>query len=652
MFLKTLVKGSEARSCVKHLRNVRFVSSSSRQLALNKRGLLRNQLTNTALKALSSASISYKYRGYVTKITTHPSKNDRSKDPRWEGVNMERYADDFDVLIIGGGPAGLSAAIKLGQLFQETGEEKRICVIEKAADCGQHTLSGAVIEPSALNELFPEWKSLEGDARPPLNTEVKDDIFTILTETGSMRLPTHLIPFFPLENHGNYVVRLGNFVKWLSEQAEALGVEIYTGTAAAEVLYHEDGSVKGIATTDMGIRKDGSPKDSFERGMEIHSSITMFAEGCHGHLGKELMKTYDLREGKCPQSYGIGIKELWEIDPEKHSPGKVEHTIGWPLESNTYGGSFLYHLDEGPLVATGFVVGLDYQNTYLSPFQEFQRWKTHPHIRKTLEGGTRIGYGARALNEGGFQSIPKLVFPGGLMIGCEAGFLNVPKIKGTHNAMKSGMIAAETLHNFLTKDNAGGVALESGAIRLDAFDRNIKESSIYKELHAVRNIRPAFNTGLGLYGGMLYMGLVHYLFRGKEPWTLQHHVPDHKMLKPAAECKEIKYPKPDNKISFDILSSVSLSGTNHDHNQPPHLTLKDDSIPENLNYKIYQGPEQRFCPAGVYEYVDDDSSEVGKRLQINAQNCVHCKTCDIKDYSQNIDWVVPESGGGPSYNGM
>lgn len=452
-----------------------------------------------------------------------------------------------------------------------------------------------------------------------------------------------------MHNHGNYIVRLGNFVRWLGEQAEALGVEIYPGYAASEVLYHEDGSVKGIATNDVGIHKDGSPKAMFERGMELHAKVTMFGEGCHGHLAKNMYKKFNLRENCDPQTYAIGLKELWEIAPEKHRPGRVEHTVGWPLDKDTYGGSFLYHLEEDtPLVAVGFVVGLDYSNPYVYPFKEFQRFKLHPSVRPTFEGGKRIAYGARALNEGGFQCIPKLAFPGGLLVGCSPGFMNVPKIKGTHTAMKSGMLAAECAFEALTDENFSS---PTEGLLIDSYEPRMRESWIWKELQSVRNIRPSFHSPLGLYGTMLYTGIFYYILRGKEPWTLRNSKPDAEHLKPAKECTPIEYPKPDGEVTFDLLSSVALSGTNHEGDQPAHLTLMDDSVPVNRNLAIYDGPEQRFCPAGVYEYVPNEDGD-GMRLQINAQNCVHCKTCDIKDPSQNINWVVPEGGGGPAYNGM
>jgi len=575
-------------------------------------------------------------------ITTHYTIHPRENDKRWTDIDMERVADESDVLIVGGGPAGMTTAIKLKQLVKQHGMDLSVTLVEKASEIGGHTLSGACIETSALEELFPDWK----DREAPLHTPVVKDKMGVLTETRYIPVP--MFKGLPMYNHGNYLVRLGNFVKWLGEQAEELEVDVYPGIAASEILYHEDGSVKGIATSDVGIGKDGAPKDTFERGMELHAKVTVFAEGCHGHLAKQIFKQFNLRENACEQTYGIGIKELWEIDPSKHEPGLVLHTAGWPLPSDTYGGSFLYHLDEGPLVSCGFVIGLDYNNPYMSPFQEFQRWKSHPSIKPTFEGGTRIAYGARALNEGGYQSLPKLSFPGGCVIGCSAGFMNVPKIKGTHGAMKSGILAAESIFEAVTDEKNQDVTT---GLNPDSYDKRFEESSLRKELYACRNIRPSFESPLRLYGTMLYTGLFYWLGGGREPWTFKHKGLDSEKLKPAAECTPIEYPKPDGKITFDLLSSVALSGTNHDGDQPAHLTLKNDNIPKDRNFAIYDGPEQRFCPAGVYEYVEDEE-DGGKRLQINAQNCVHCKTCDIKDPSQNINWVVPESGGGPAYNGM
>ena len=544
---------------------------------------------------------------------------------------MERESMEFDVVVVGGGPSGLSAAIRLKQLAQETGRDLEVCLIEKGSEVGAHILSGAVLEPRTLNELLPDWKELGA----PLDTPVTSDKFLYLTQSGSIRLPTPP----QMNNHGNYIISLGNFCRWLGEQAEALGVEIYPGFAAAEVLYDDNGAVRGVATGDMGIGKDGAPTENHMPGMELLAKQTIFAEGCRGHLTKTLFDNFDLREGKDPQTFAIGIKELWDIEPEKSNPGIALHSVGWPLSSDTYGGSFLYHLN-GNQVAVGYVVGLDYSNPHLSPFEEFQRFKTHPAIRNVFEGGRRVAYGARALNEGGFQSIPKLTFPGGCLVGCTAGFLNVPKIKGTHTAMKSGMVAAEAIFESLDAMAPGHEPASYGD--------KLQDSWLWTELYKVRNIRPGFSKGL--WFGMANAALDTYVLRGRAPWTMHHHA-DYITLKKADEAPRIEYPKPDGEISFDRNSSVFLSGTNHEENQPAHLTLKDSSVPIDHNLALYDAPEQRYCPAGVYEIVREDDGS-NPRLQINAQNCVHCKTCDIKDPSQNITWVTPEGGGGPNYPNM
>jgi len=594
-------------------------------------------------------TVGFRYQSNLTaagnpRITTHPSVVPREGDPRWEGVEMERYADEADVVIVGGGPAGMSAAIRLKQLANDAGkgEEFRVCVIEKAANVGGHILSGACLEPSALNELLPDWKNMDS----PLKTPVTGDKFYMLTSSGA--LPVPILKGMPMHNHGNYIVRMGHFVQWLGEQAEALGVEVYPGFAASEVLFHDDGSVKGIATNDVGVAKDGSPKDSFERGMEFHAKCTIFSEGCRGQLTKQLMKHFDLNAENESQIYGIGIKELWQVDPAKHQPGLVEHTVGWPMpDTKTYGGSFCYHLAEDNLVAVGYVIGLDYENPYIHPFKTFQKFKTHPKVAPLFEGGTRIGYGARALNEGGYQSIPKLTFPGGCLVGCGPGFMNVPKIKGTHTAMKSAMIAAESVFEAIEN----GTGSETEGLHPVSYGDRLAESSVFKELHAVRNVKPAFHKW-GLYGGLAYTGLFYVLGRGKEPWTFKHGHSDHQSIQPKEKYTPIEYPKPDNQLTFDLLSSVALTGTNHEGDQPPHLTLKNDDVPVEVNYEKFDGPEGRFCPAGVYEYVAREDGVDGMKLVINAQNCIHCKTCDIKDYSQNINWVCPEGGGGPAYDGM
>ena len=548
-------------------------------------------------------------------------------------INIERESMEVDVAIVGAGPSGLSAAIRLMQLASSANHEINVCIVEKGSEVGAHILSGAVIETRALDELIPNWREKEA----PLTTQVTHEKMMFLSEKSALKVPNIFLPS-AMHNNKNYIVSLGNFCRWLAEQAEAMGVEIYPGFAAAEILYNDNGSVKGIATGDMGIGQDAIPGPNYQPGMEIHAKYTFFAEGCRGHLGKQLKNKFNLEQNIQTQTYGIGIKELWEIDPKKHKKGTVTHTAGWPLDNSTYGGSFIYHADNNQL-AIGFVVGLDYNNPYLSPYEEFQRFKTHPEIKPMLEGGRRISYGARALNEGGIQCLPKLYFPGGVLTGCDAGTLNMPKIKGTHTAMKSGMLAAESSFKAIVEGREHDELLE--------YEGAFISSWAGKELKRARNVRPSFKWGL--LWGTIYTGLDQIFFRGKAPWTIKHHGPDHKKLKKAGDCIPIEYPKPDGKITFDKLTNVSFSGTNHEENQPSHLTLKDHGIPVNLNLADYDGPEARYCPAGVYEYVEENNQ---RRLQINSQNCVHCKTCDIKDPTQNIEWVTPEGGGGPNYPNM
>jgi len=551
---------------------------------------------------------------------------------------MAREAMEYDVVVVGGGPAGLAASIRMKQLAAERNREVSVCLLEKGSEIGAHILSGAVIDPIGLNELIPDWK----EKGAPVETHVIEDHFLWLTKTGSFRFPNFMMPRL-MNNHGNYIVSLGELCRWLGQQAEALGVEIYPGFAAAEVLYNDDGSVKGVATGDMGVAKDGKHKDSYTQGMELHAKYTLIAEGARGSLAKNLMAKFDLCAGVDPQKFGIGLKELWQADPAHFKKGLVVHSQGWPLsETASQGGSFMYHFGDN-LVAIGFVVHLSYENPYVSPFDEFQRFKTHPDVAKYLQGGKRLAYGARAINEGGVQSVPKLIFPGGALIGCAAGFVNVPRIKGSHNAIKSGMLAAESAFEALAVGKSGGDELIAYPVKLRA-------SWLWKDLDKVRNVKPALSWGsvLGTFYGGFDMWMHDLGIR--LPWTLRHKKADHDCLRPAAEFQPIQYPKPDGVLTFDKPSSVFLSNTNHEEDQPVHLHLRDPSIPVAVNLPLYAEPAQRYCPAGVYEVVTNDNGQ--PRFQINAQNCVHCKTCDIKDPAQNIDWTVPEGGGGPNYPNM
>ncbi|HEX8621770.1 MAG TPA: electron transfer flavoprotein-ubiquinone oxidoreductase [Allosphingosinicella sp.] len=546
----------------------------------------------------------------------------------------ERESMPYDVVIVGAGPAGLAAGIRLKQLAEEAGRELSVCILEKGSEVGAHILSGAVIDPRAVDELLPNWRELGS----PLTVPVVENHHWVLTRTGKYSMPHLMMPPF-MNNKGTYTASLGNFCRWLAGQAEALGVEIFPGFAAAEVLFNEDGSVKGVATGDMGVARDGTHRPDYQPGMELHGRYTFFAEGARGHLTKQLKRLFDLERDAEPQVYGIGLKELWDIEPGKHVPGRVVHTQGWPLD-DAWGGGFLYHQEAGQ-VALGFVVALNYRNPHLSPFEEFQRWKQHPAIREVLEGGRRVSYGARAINEGGWQAVPKLAFPGGALIGCSAGFVNVPRIKGSHTAMKSGMLAAEAAF--------AAIVAERGGDELASYEESLRNSWIATELKTVRNVEPLV-AKFGGTAGTLLAGIDMWMRTLKIglPFTLRHH-PDSETLYRKDLVPRIDYPKPDGVISFDRLSSVFISNTNHEEDQPVHLTLRDPSIPTEINLPLYDGPEQRYCPAGVYEFVEEAS---GPRLQINAQNCVHCKTCDIKDPTQNINWVVPEGGGGPNYPNM
>jgi len=547
---------------------------------------------------------------------------------------VEREVMDYDIVIVGGGPAGLAAAIRIKQRAAAAGKDTSVCVLEKGAELGAHTLSGAVVDPRAFDDLLPEWR----ERGAPLNTPVREDRFLFLTQSRALRTPAWMLPKC-FTNHGNFIVSLGNVVRWLGRQAEELGVEIFPGFAAAHILFDKAGAVTGVATGDQGIGRDGQRTANFQPGVELRGKYTLFAEGSRGHLGRQLIERFDLARDRDPQAYAIGIKELWDVDPLKHRAGLVVHSAGWPLDAHTYGGSFLYHAENNQ-VSVGFVVGLGYRNPFLSPFEEFQRLKSHPAIRGFLEGGKRVAYGARAITAGGPQSLPKLTFAGGALIGCEAGFLNAARIKGTHGALVSGMLAGAAAFDAVVAGRRGD--------ELHEYPQALQQSWLWKDLHVTRNFKPWMDKGLVL--GTLMFGIDQVVLRGRSPWTLHRSVPDHAKLLPADQCAPIDYPKPDGKLTFDRLSSVFVSNTNHEENQPSHLTLKDPSVPVAVNLARYAGPEARYCPAGVYEFIKE--LDGAQRLQINAQNCVHCKTCDIKDPTQNIVWVVPEGGGGPRYPNM
>ena len=542
--------------------------------------------------------------------------------------SLSREVMEYDVVIVGAGPAGLSTAIKLRQLNPEAS----VCILEKGSEVGAHILSGNVFETRALDELIPDWK----EKKAPIKTKVSKEKFLFLSSSSSFSWPTWLLPAVQ-KNHKNYIISLADLCRWLGKQAEALGVEIFPGFPASKLLYHEDGSVKGVQTGDMGLDKQGNKKDTFEPGIDIHGKVTVLAEGCRGHLGKEVIQKYALDTGKSSQQYGIGFKEIWKVSPEQHKEGMVMHTAGWPLDHNTYGGSFCYHAENNQIFI-GYVIGLDYRNPHLSPYDEFQRFKTHSAISKILKGGKRIAFGARALIEGGLQSLPTMYMPGGLLVGCDAGTLNMPKIKGSHTAMKSGMIAAETINEFLSDNKS-----------LSGYAEKFKQSWVYQELYKARNVKPSFNWGL--IPGIVFTGIDQLLFRGHLPFTLKHSHADHETLSPANEIKKIDYPKYDDVLSFDKTSSVYLTGTNHEENQPIHLQLKDTNLPVNYTLGKYDEPAQRYCPVGVYE-IQRDKDDLNPQFVINAQNCIHCKTCDIKEPTQNITWVTPEGGGGPSYANM
>ncbi|KAL9602339.1 MAG: hypothetical protein Q9219_001905 [cf. Caloplaca sp. 3 TL-2023] len=580
-------------------------------------------------------------------FSTAPLRRFAQVDDSFDPRQQERESDQVDVCIVGGGPAGLSAAIRLKQLANDAGnEEFRVLVLEKAGELGDHIVSGNVIEPSAVNELLPDWSAPDNPTRFENATPATHDKMRFLTKNGSIPIPAPP----QMNNHGNYIISLNQFTKWLGERAEELGVEVYPGFAASEVLYKpDDGAVMGVATNDQGIARDGTPKPSFERGMEFHARLTLFAEGCHGSLSKQVIQKFDLRRDSQPQTYALGLKEVWEVKPENFRKGEVVHSMGYPLPSNTYGGGWIYHFGEN-LVSLGLVVGLDYPNPWLSPYGEFQKLKHHPLYRSVIQGGKCISYGARALNEGGFQSIPKCAFPGGALIGDTAGFLNVPKIKGTHTAMRSGMLAAKAAWDALSEKKNNNDRDPASTIFLYDYEDALRQSSIWRELKEVRNMRPSFHSPLGLYGGILYSGLEAYLFRGKMPWTLRHKGRDHEATRHADSMPKIEYAKNDGEVSFDVLTSVSRTGTNHEEDQPVHLQVEDWDEHARRTWPRFRGVENRFCPAGVYEYVEDEKKEVGRRFQINAQNCIHCKTCDIKAPDQDINWQTPQGGEGPKYS--
>ncbi|KAF9783652.1 hypothetical protein IL306_008498 [Fusarium sp. DS 682] len=623
----------------------RCVQRSSRVLCRSQLGPVRCNLSAATISASSSiarrtcTTLWPSARAPMASRAFSTTSRLRDDDLDFDPASVERESDEVDVCIVGAGPAGLSAAIRLKQLANEAGNEDfRVLVLEKAGDLGAHILSGAVIQPTSINELIPDWLDEDNPNRFEHATPAGTDRMRFLTKNSAIPIPAPP----QMTNHGNYIVSLNQFVKWLGERAEEIGVEVYPGFAASEVVYASDGSVKGVATNDLGVGRDGKPKETFERGMEFHARVTMFGEGCHGSLSKQVINKFDLRRDSQHQTYGLGVKEVWEIDPAKFEKGLVVHSMGYPLPKDVYGGSFMYHFGEN-LVQIGLVVSLDYSNPWLSPYQEFQKLKRHPLFRDVLEGGKCISYGARALIEGGFQSIPKVAFPGGALIGDSAGFVNVPKVKGTHNAMKSGMLAAEAAWTAISEKT------DEGTVFLYDYENKLRDSPIWKELKEVRNMRPSFHTPLGLYGGIMYSGLEAYVFKGRVPWTLKHKTPDHAATLPADKVPKIEYEKPDGKLTFDILTSVSRTGTNHEEDQPVHLQVKDWDAHTESTYPPFKGLENRFCPAGVYEYVEDESKPHGVRFQINAQNCIHCKTCDIKAPHQDINWQVPQGGEGPKY---